>query len=353
MEEYTFACVPFMEEVYIYDSDVILGERSFGYTEVEILTDYDTYKASVDLYVNHCVTNPIDDGKYDEYVGKYINFLDDVRKMDEFVIHGYYGSTAESYANEHGFKFVPICDHLNTEIINTATADCNNDGYTGDIYCNDCEEIIEYGETVTSAGHNYIENIIKEPTYSQDGLKNTVCDNCGDTTAEEVIPKLTIEDSESAENTDSDISIIYPEGAFDDEIEVEVTPVAEGDAFKLISHKQGNYKVTMFDINVTVDGEKVQPNGTVLVKIPLPRGYNQNKCVVYYVAEDGTMEELKTYHYKDGYVYLETDYFSYYAITEDIEESENAPDEELSFIEKVIAFINMIIDFFKQVFGIA
>ncbi len=44
------------------------------------------------------------------------------------------------------------CAHQNTEIINQmdATAEC--DGYTGDIYCADCEYIIEFGETIAAAG---------------------------------------------------------------------------------------------------------------------------------------------------------------------------------------------------------
>ena len=89
------------------------------------------------------------------------------------------------------------------------------------------------------------------------------------------------------------------------------------------------------------------------MKIPLPKGYNQNKCVVYYVADDGTMEELKTYHYKDGYVYFETDHFSYYAVVEETSDKSGWMDESLSFVDKLIAFFNMLMNFFKKIFGIA
>ncbi len=337
---------PFLKDIYIYDA--VFPIELFRFAGYTLISDSKKiYELIDELKTNFSIAH------YINIVENYNNLIvDEPIKIEDFTIHGYYGSTAETYANEHNFKFVPICDHINTETINISKADCENDGYTGDIFCNDCEEIIENGEIIPSSGHNYIENIIKVPTYSQDGLKNTVCENCGDATAEEVIPQLTIEGSKETENTDTDISIIYPDGAFDGEIEVKVTPVSEDDAFKLISNKQGNYKVTMFDIIVTVDGEKVQPNGTVLVKIPLPKGYNQNKCVVYYVADDGTMEELTTYHFKDGYVYFETDHFSYYAITEDIEESSDS-ESEISFIDRLITFFKMIIDFFKQIFGIA
>lgn len=48
------------------------------------------------------------------------------------------------------------------------------------------------------------------------------------------------------------------------------------------------------------------------------------------IFPDSTTEELKTYHYKDGYVYFETDHFSYYAVLEEGEPDTDAvtPTEE-------------------------
>lgn len=350
-----FLDCPQLKDIKINNPATILGTYSVGYTTVDILMNHNDYaKLYNEMQAAMLNGDEVKANEISQQLDEVTYYYNEPHPVQDAVIHGYIGSTAEAYAKEQGFKFVPICGHVNTETINIVEADCKNAGYTGDVYCKDCEEIISDGETVPATDHDYIENIIKEPTFTQPGLKNDVCENCGDATAEEEIPQLTIEDSEEKENADTDISIIYPDGTFDGEIEVEVTPVEEGEAYKLISHKEGNYKVTMFDINITVDGEKVQPDGTVLVKIPLPKGYNQNKCAVYYVADDETMEELKTYHYKDGYVYFETDHFSYYAILETVE---NTPPEEdnteasMSFFDKIIAFFKKIIEFIKNLFA--
>lgn len=166
----------------------------------------------------------------------------------------------------------------------------------------------------------------------KDSDNDDICDNCN-----KFVNKKQIKDDKN------DVAIIFPDGAFDDRVKIEVTHVKDGDAYKLISHKHGNHKVTMFDIKVTVDGHKVQPNGAVLVKVPLPRGYNQNKCVVYYVADDGTMEELKTYHFKDGYVYFETDHFSYYAVVD-----ETVQEEEKDFFSSIKEFFDSVKNFFEK-----
>ena len=87
------------------------------------------------------------------------SILDSENTIDNDVtIYGYTDSTAHTYAEKYNRKFVAFdpqaCDHLNTEIINVTEADCENDGYTGDVYCKDCEEIISYGETVPAIGHD-------------------------------------------------------------------------------------------------------------------------------------------------------------------------------------------------------
>ncbi len=43
--------------------------------------------------------------------------------------------------------------HNNTTVINASSATCGTDGYTGDIYCNDCEQTVEKGEIIIATGH--------------------------------------------------------------------------------------------------------------------------------------------------------------------------------------------------------
>ena len=292
-----------LKNIVIYNPDIDLDESNLGYTVVKFDGDYNEYDADVDGIFDAIIEN---DAELIDRVFSYIVSLENIEKVEDFTIYGYKGSTAEAYADEHGFRFVPICKH------------------------------------------NYVDTVITPATYTQTGEGGMVCEHCGDVQNTYEIPMLEIEDSDVVADKKNDVSVYFPEGTFDGDVKIEVTPVEEGEAFKLISHKQGNYKVTMFDINVSVDGDNVQPNGTVLVKIPLPKGYNQNKCVVYYVAADGTMEELKTYHFKDGYVYFETDHFSYYAILENTEEDNNQT--SVSFIDKIVIFLKRIVEFFKKLF---
>ena len=306
-----------LTDVYIYNPDVVLEEYSIGFVDYEILIDLDEY---IDLFKKaNYSENKEDRDKYTEICDNSISICEEIQPLPNLTIHGYAGSTAETYANENGFKFVPICRH------------------------------------------NYVDTVITPATYTQTGVGGNVCEFCEDVLDTYEIPMLEIEDSEEKIDKDTGVSVVFPEGTFEGEAEIEVKPVEDGEAYKLISHKEGNYKVTMFDINVTVDGENVQPNGTVLVQIPLPKGYNQNKCVVYYVADDGTMEELKTYHNKDGYVYFETDHFSYYAILEETTVTEdNSTETENHFISylrsllnKYIAAFLKFIDMLKSLFGLA
>ncbi|MBR5536520.1 MAG: S-layer homology domain-containing protein [Clostridia bacterium] len=47
-----------------------------------------------------------------------------------------------------------LCPHNDTELINVVAPSCKDDGYTGDLYCNDCEKIIEEGETDPATGEH-------------------------------------------------------------------------------------------------------------------------------------------------------------------------------------------------------
>ncbi len=42
-----------------------------------------------------------------------------------------------------------------TTLINYEASSCTKDGYSGDVYCENCQRIIEYGESIESTGHIY------------------------------------------------------------------------------------------------------------------------------------------------------------------------------------------------------
>ena len=82
---------------------------------------------------------------------------------------------------------IPATGHQNTEVRGAKEATCEEDGYTGDTYCTDCEKKIASGETIPSKGHSYDEGVVTtEPTCTKAGVKTYTCSVCQKTKTEEI-----------------------------------------------------------------------------------------------------------------------------------------------------------------------
>ena len=88
------------------------------------------------------------------------------------------------------------CTHSFTIVRNQLDATCAKDGYTGDLCCVACNQIITKGKAISATGeHSYCEMvIITEPTAIKAGLGKQVCDGCQKEKTT-VLPAL-VEDSE-------------------------------------------------------------------------------------------------------------------------------------------------------------
>ena len=80
----------------------------------------------------------------------------------------------------------------------------------------------------------------------------------------------------------------------------------------------GNIKsVNYYDINLIRDGERVQPDGTVFVKIKIPDTATPEKCRVYHVTDDPVDPLVRFASTLEGnYIVFETDHFSEFAVIE-------------------------------------
>ena len=81
----------------------------------------------------------------------------------------------------------------------------------------------------------------------------------------------------------------------------------------------GSYikSVQYYDINLIRNGQKIQPNGTVTVKISIPDGVKPEKCRVYHVTEDPVDPLVRFSSTLDGnYIVFNTDHFSEFAVIE-------------------------------------
>jgi len=83
--------------------------------------------------------------------------------------------------------------HKNVETINVKQPTCEEKGYTGDEFCNDCKKTFEPGIEVDALGHTESDWIVdKEATFTEDGARHTVCKVCSKELKKEVIAKLTL-----------------------------------------------------------------------------------------------------------------------------------------------------------------
>ncbi|MDO4327454.1 MAG: leucine-rich repeat domain-containing protein [bacterium] len=91
----------------------------------------------------------------------------------------------DSYEEE-----IPETGHENKITKFVKKAACNLEGYTGDIYCQDCGRLLEEGRVIPKLDHVWNSgNITKQPTSTETGVKTYTCRNCG-TTRTETIAKL-------------------------------------------------------------------------------------------------------------------------------------------------------------------
>lgn len=78
--------------------------------------------------------------------------------------------------------------HLELEVRNKKEATCEQNGYTGDICCTVCGDILETGENISALGHNWNKGeITKEATETEEGIKTYTCQTCKKTETE-VVP---------------------------------------------------------------------------------------------------------------------------------------------------------------------
>ena len=216
------------------------------------------------------------------------------------------------------FNYVPSCTHSNTTVLPAVSATCTKKGMTEGKKCSDCGEIIT-AQMEIPAAHKFGDwTVTKAATYSADGEKSRKCSAC-DKTETETIAKLVAKNE--APNSDTNVVIKYDDGIYDGKLTLDVKNEIEGDSVNFVIKEKGEYKSVVFDITPKIDGKKVQPNGKVLVGIPLPDGYNKDNTKAYFVGEKG-LEALDSY-FEDGKIWFETDHFSAYALVD-----ESKPKEE-------------------------
>lgn len=92
--------------------------------------------------------------------------------------------------NEYEIDVIDPTGHQHTKIIDQKKATCEEKGYSGDLYCEDCRLIIQLGHDIAATGHTWDDGeITKDPTQTATGIKTYTCKTCHKTRTE-TIPML-------------------------------------------------------------------------------------------------------------------------------------------------------------------
>lgn len=212
-------------------------------------------------------------------------------------------------------KTLSLADHTIVTIPGKA-ATCTQKGLSDGTKCSVCNAVITAQAEIAAKGHTFGEwKTTKEATYINEGEKTKTC-SCGEKQTEK-IAKLVAE--KEAVDKSSNVAVKFTNDTYNGEMKVTADKQFDGTSYQILNNEKGKFKNTLFDITTSVNGKKVQPDGMVLVGIPLPEGYNADETIVYYVASDG-LKKMNSF-YKDGMIWFETDHFSAYALVD--ESSEN------------------------------
>ncbi len=208
------------------------------------------------------------------------------------------------------FKFNPKTSHTHTLNHITVPSTCKVAGMEYDI-CTECGETLNE-KTLPLAAHKWSDwMVVKEPTATEEGIEKRTCSVCGDSETRSIDKFNGLRDSETG------VEIIYND-EYSDGTELKVEEKFSGKSFQLIDTAYGKTNTAIYDISTYKDGVKVQPNGEITVRVPLPKGFSANKVFVCYVdSTNGKVTKIPC-EVKDGYVIFKTDHFSEYAVVEQL-----------------------------------
>lgn len=213
-------------------------------------------------------------------------------------------------------EVLPLADHEWDEGDTIEASTCTVAG-TALYRCKNCTATKE--EALPLAEHTWDAGVIKTAaTYLAEGEMLYTCTLCP-ATKTEVIEKLIPDETKT--NEENGISVSYQDNVLPADLQVTVDQLFDGVSFKAINREIGNVKTSLFNITLEADGNSVQPAGLVLVKLPIPEGYNKNSLSIYYISNDGTTHLIPSYIDGD-YICFETDHFSEYAIVDSSQQAD-------------------------------
>lgn len=143
-----------------------------------VITFSNTTKTEADCdYIYLYDKNGEEIGKYSgtELAGKKITVLGDTVKIR---LVSDVGNTSYGFSLSDIVPYYDKCLHSSTRLENEKSPTCAEEGYTGDLICNNCEAVLKKGEIIPATGKHDMEEHIVPPTCGDVGFTIHACKNC-------------------------------------------------------------------------------------------------------------------------------------------------------------------------------
>ena len=111
-----------------------------------------------------------------ELAGKKITVLGDTVKIR---LVSYVDSTLFGFSLSDIVPYYDECLHSSTRFENEKSPTCGEEGYAGDLICNNCEAFLKKGDIIPATGKHDMEEHIVPPTCGERGYTDYTCKNCG------------------------------------------------------------------------------------------------------------------------------------------------------------------------------
>lgn len=181
-------------------------------------------------------------------------------------------------------------------------ATTEEEGYTGDTVCEDCETVIEEGEVIDKLPSGGDDN-----QGGNDNTRPPRPSTSGSSSSSTSRPSTPTDSSNVANR---DLTFNSNNGV--------VAEAKEGVLLNntdLIANVESSTDTSvLYDIKFLRGGKEVEPNGTVTIKIPVPAAMAGKTIYVYRVEEDGSYTNMNA-KVEGDYVVFTTDHFSKYLVT--------------------------------------
>ena len=91
--------------------------------------------------------------------------------------------------NESYTETIKATGHQHTRLINQKEASCEEEGNSGDTFCEDCKQVIKAGNVINPTGHNWNnETVKKAATCESEGIEVYICKTCKKSKEETIAP---------------------------------------------------------------------------------------------------------------------------------------------------------------------